>query len=76
MAEMLEDRLMAMELEFVQTDLDDGIRCLERQREFVSQLEREMCEARRLLLEFERSVALHAATRDRIVSRLSERIAQ
>jgi hypothetical protein len=76
MVETLEHRLMAMELEFVQTDLDDSIRCLERQREFVSQLESETREARRLLLEFERSVALHAATRDRIVSELRERIAQ
>ena len=76
MVEMLEDRLMAMELEFVQADLDDDVRRLERQRELVSRLEREMREARGLLLEFERSVALHAATRDRIVSRLRERIAQ
>jgi hypothetical protein len=76
MVETLEHRLMAMELESVQADLDDGIRCLERQREFVSQLEREMREARRLLIEFERSVALQAATRDRIVSELREGIAQ
>ena len=76
MAEMLEDRLMAMELEFVQADLDDDVRRLERQRELVSRLEREMREARRLLLEFERSVALHTAIRDRIVFKLRERIAQ
>jgi hypothetical protein len=76
MVEMLEDRLMAMELEFAQGDLDDGVRCLERQRELVSRLEREMREARRLLLEFERSVALHTAIRDRIVFKLRERIAQ
>jgi hypothetical protein len=73
MVETLEDRLIALELEVVQADLDDGIRCLERQQELVLRLEREMREAKRLLLEFERSVASKAATRNRIVSDLRGR---
>jgi hypothetical protein len=67
-----EDRLKMLDLEFAETYLVENERCVERQRELVSRLEHELREANRLLSEFEQRLATQVATRDRIVSELTE----
>jgi hypothetical protein len=72
MQETLHHRLRTLELEVAQTYLAEGERFVERQRELVSRLEREVREARTLLIESEQRLAMQVATCDRIVAALNE----